>query len=181
MTVRSKIAMLVAEFFGTAVLATVAINVSRSQIGIGYFVAIGVGLTLGLLVLALGPASGGHFNPAVTLGLWTVRKVKTTVAIAYVGAQMLGGLAAWQLANYFSGSELRSIANADFDWKILVAEAIGALVFTFIVASAVFQNYKGTKAATLIGGGLFAGIVVASLASNAVLNPAIALANQSWS
>lgn len=181
MAMRSKIAMLVAEFLGTAVLATVAINVSRSQIGIGYFVAIGVGLTLGLLVLALGAASGGHFNPAVTIGLWTVRKVKTTVAIAYVGVQMLGGLAAWQLANYFSGAELRSIANTEFDWKILVAEAVGAFVFTFLIAAAVYQKFEGAKAATLIGGGLFIGVVVASLASNAVLNPAIALANQSWS
>lgn len=181
MTVRSKIAMLAAEFLGTAVLATVAINVSRSQIGIGYFVAIGVGLTLGLLVLALGPTSGGHFNPAVTIGLWTVRKVKSLVAVAYVAAQMLGGLAAWQLANYFAGSEIRSIANAEFDWRLLVAEAVGAFVFTFLVAAAVFQRYENGKAAALIGGGLTVGVIVASLASNAVLNPAIALANQSWS
>ena len=48
MTVRSRIAMLTAEFLGTAVLATVAINVSRSQIGIGYFIPIGVGLAFGL-------------------------------------------------------------------------------------------------------------------------------------
>lgn len=181
MTVRSKIAAIAAEFLGTAVLATVAINVSRSQIGIGYFVAIGVGLTLGLLVLALGPVSGGHFNPAVTIGLWTVRKTKTLVAIAYLAAQMLGGLAAWQLANYFVGDQLRSIANNTFDWKILVAEAVGTLVFTFLIASAVFQRYEGGKAAALIGGGLTIGVIVASLASNAVLNPAVALANQSWS
>lgn len=181
MTMRSKIAMLAAEFLGTAVLATVAINISRSQIGIGYFVAIGVGITLGMLVLALGQISGGHFNPAVTIGLWTVRKVKTVVALAFLAAQMLGGLAAWQLANYFIGDDLRSIANNSFDWKILVAEAIGTMVFTFIIASAVFQKYEGGKAAALIGGGLTIGVIVASLASNAVLNPAVALANQSWS
>lgn len=181
MTVRSKIAVLAAEFLGTATLATVAINVSRSQIGIGYFVAIGVGLALGLLVLALGPVSGGHFNPAVTIGLWTVRKVKTLVAVGYLAAQMLGGLAAWQLANYFAGQEIQSVANNTFDWKILVAEAVGTLVFTFLVASAVFQRYEGGKAAALIGGGLAVGVFVASLASNAVLNPAVALANQSWS
>ncbi|MFZ1324181.1 MAG: aquaporin [Candidatus Saccharimonadales bacterium] len=173
--------MLAAEFLGTATLATVAINVSRSQIGIGYFVAIGVGLTLGMLVLALGPVSGGHFNPAVTIGLWTVRKVKTLQAVSYLAAQMLGGLAAWQLANYFVGQELPSVANKSFDWKVLVAEAVGTLVFTFLVSSAVFQRYEGGKAAALIGGGLTIGVIVASSASNAVLNPAVALANQSWS
>jgi aquaporin Z len=181
MTVRSKIAILASEFLGTAVLATVAINISRSQIGIGYFVAIGVGLTLGLLVLALGPVSGGHFNPAVTIGLWTVRKVKSLTAITYITAQMLGGLAAWQLANYFAGQEIQSIANATRDWKILVVEGIATAVFTLLIAAAVFQKYEGAKAAGLIGGGLTVGVIIASQASNAVLNPAVALANQSWS
>jgi glycerol uptake facilitator-like aquaporin len=181
MTVRSRIAMLMAEFLGTAVLATVAINVSRSQIGIGYFVAIALGATLALLVLTFGSTSGGHFNPAVTIGLWTLRKIQTIQAIAYLAVQMLGGLAAWQLANYFVGDELRSIAGNAFDWKILVAEAVGAFVFTFAIAAATYQNFGSSKAATLIGGGLFMGVIVASLASNAVINPAIALANQSWS
>lgn len=180
MTVRSRIAMLAAEFLGTAVLATVAINVSRSQIGIGYFVAIGVGLALVLLVLALGPTSGGHFNPAVTIGLWTLRKINTVQAIAYIAVQMLGGLAAWQLAQYWIGGELRSVAGNEFEMKVLLAEAVGTFVFTFALASAVYQKYEGGKAATLMGGGLFLGIVAASLASNGVLNPAIALGNQSW-
>lgn len=180
MTVRSRIAMLAAEFLGTAVLATVAINVSRSQIGIGYFVAIGVGLALGLLVLALGPTSGGHFNPAVTIGLWTLRKIQTVQAIAYLAVQMLGGLAAWQLANYFVGQEIQSIAGNAFDWRVLVAEAVGTFVFTFSIAAAVYNRYEGGKAAALIGGGLFLGVIAASLASNGVLNPAIALGNQSW-
>lgn len=180
MTVRSRIAMLMAEFLGTAVLATIAINVSRSQIGIGYFVAIGVGLALALLVLTFGKVSGAHLNPAVTIGLWTVRKIGTIQALAYIAVQMLGGLAAWQLANYFVGQEIRSIAGSEFDWKVLVAEAVGAFVFTFAVAAAVYQNLENVSKAALIGGGLFLGIIAASLASNAVLNPAIALANQSW-
>lgn len=181
MTVRSRIAVLAAEFLGTAILATVAINVSRSQIGIGYFVAIGVGLALALLVLAFNKTSGAHLNPAVTIGLWTLRKIQTVQAIAYIAMQMLGGLAAWQLANYFVGQEIRSIAGAEFDWRVLVAEAVGTFVFTFAVAAAVYQSREDGHRAALIGGGFFLGIVVASLASNAVLNPAIALGNQSWS
>lgn len=181
MQMRSRIAMLLAEFLGTAVLATVAINVSRSQIGIGYFVAIAVGGALAFLIMAFGPTSGGHFNPAVTIGLWTLRQVNTIKAVAYVVVQMLGGLAAWQLAEYFINQPLQSIANTEFDWRILVAEAIGAAVFTMVIAAAVYQKYVGGRAAAVIGGGLFMGIVTASLASNAVINPAIALANQSWS
>ncbi len=180
MTVRSRIAMLAAEFLGTAVLATVAINVSRSQIGIGYFVAIGVGLALALLVLAFGRTSGAHLNPAVTIGLWTLRKIQTVQAISYIAMQMLGGLAAWQLANYFVGQEISSIAGGEFDWKVLVAEAVGTFVFTFMFAAAIYQNLEDGKRAALIGGGFFLGIIAASLASNAALNPAIALGNQTW-
>jgi glycerol uptake facilitator-like aquaporin len=181
MTVRSKIAMLVAEFLGTGILATAVINVARSQIGIGYFVAFSAAITLGVLTLMIGSTSGAHFNPAVTIGLWTVRKIQTLQAMAYLAAQMLGGLAAWRLAQYFTGQKLTNIAGKSFDWKILIAEAIGTFVFTFGIASALYQKYEGAKLATTIGASLFVGTVVASLASNAALNPAIALANQTWS
>lgn len=180
MTVRSRIAVLAAEFLGTAVLATVVINVSRSQIGIGYFVAIGVGLALAALVLAVGKTSGAHLNPAVTIGLWTLRKIQTVQALAYIAVQMLGGLAAWQLANYFAGSEIVALPTGEFDWKVLVAEAAGTFVFAFAIAAAVYQDLRLGQKAALIGGGLFLGIVVAAVASNAALNPAVALANQTW-
>ena len=181
MTVRSRIATLMAEFLGTAVLATVVINVSRSQIGIGYFVAIAVGLALALLVLMFGKVSGAHLNPAVTIGMWTVRKIGTIPAIGYIAVQMLGGLAAWQLANYWVGQEITQIAGNSFDWKVLIAEAVGAFVFTFAIAAAIYQEELDLgRRAAIIGGGLFLGVIAASLASNAILNPAIALANQSW-
>lgn len=180
MTVRQRVAMLVAEFMGTAVLATAVINVARSQVGIGYFVAFSAAIALTTLVLTLGSTSGGHFNPAVTLGMWTLRKIQTVQALAYIGMQMLGGFAAWRLAEYFMGTTLSSIAPKAFDWKILTAEMIGTLVFTFGIAAAVYQKYEGAKLASTIGLSLFAGIITASMASGAFLNPALALANQSW-
>lgn len=180
MTVRQRVAMLVAEFMGTAVLATAVINVARSQVGIGYFVAFSAAIALTTLVLTLGSTSGGHFNPAVTLGMWTLRKIQTVQALAYIGMQMLGGFAAWRLAEYFMGSTLTSIAPKSFDWKVMTAEMLGTLVFTFGIAAAVYQKYEGAKLASTIGLSLFAGIIVASMASGAFLNPALALANQSW-
>jgi glycerol uptake facilitator-like aquaporin len=181
MTTRAKVAMLAAEFVGTSVLAMSAINVARSQIGIGYFIAFSVAITYALLVLTLGSTSGGHFNPIVTIGLWTLRKVQTLQAIAYVAVQMLGGLVAWKVTEYFTGSALSNIAGENFDWKILVAEALGAFIFTFAVAAAVYQRFEGSKLAAAIGMAFFVGTILASLASNAVLNPAVALGDQSWS
>lgn len=180
MTVRSKIAMVVAEFLGTAILATSAINVARSQIGIGYFVAFSVAITFGVLTLIFNATSGAHFNPAVTIGMWTLRKIKTLQALSFIAAQMLGGYAAWQLAQYFTGQELTNIAGKAFNWKILVAEMVGTFVLTFGIAAAIYQRYEGGKLAVTVGASLFAGVIVASLASNAALNPALALGNQTW-
>lgn len=180
MTVRSKIAMLMAEFLGTGILATAVINVARSQIGIGYFVAFSVAITFGVLTLIFNATSGAHFNPAVTIGMWTLRKIRTMQALAFIAAQMLGGLAAWRLAEYFTGQALTNIAGKNFDWKVLVAEMLGTFVLTFGIAAAVYQRYEGGKLAATVGASLFAGVILASLASNATLNPAIALAGQSW-
>jgi glycerol uptake facilitator-like aquaporin len=181
MTVRSKIAVVMAEFLGSAILATSAINVARSQIGIGYFVAFSVAITFGVLTLIFNATSGAHFNPAVTLGMWTLRKIKTLQAIVFIAAQMLGGFAAWKLAEYFTGQALTNIAGKAFNWKVLVAEMVGTFVLTFGIAAALYQKYEGSKLAVTVGASMFAGIIVASLASNATLNPVLALANQSWS
>lgn len=180
MSMRTKVAVLAAEFLGTSVLAMSVINIARSQIGIGYFIAFSAAISYVLLVLALGPTSGGHFNPIVTLGMWTLRKIQTLQAIAYVAVQMLGGLVAWKLTEYFTGSTLSNIAGDNFEWRVLWAEFMGAFVFTFAVAAAVYHRYEGSKLAATMGMALFVGIILASLASNAILNPAVALANQSW-
>ena len=62
---RDNIAALIAELFGTAVLTIVVLTVSRT-LGYPYFVAIAAGLTLMVLVSALGKTSGAQLNPAVT-------------------------------------------------------------------------------------------------------------------
>jgi aquaporin Z len=178
MVSRQKVAMVVAELMGVIVLVT-AVYAMVARTTFPLFGGIAAGLTLGVLVHTIGTASGAHVNPAITLGLWSVRKVKTLTALVYIAAQMLGGLAAWALINYFLGTHIQSMANK-FEWKILVAEAVGALVFGFGVASAIYQRYEGARAAFTIGGSLTLGMLVASLASNAIVNPAVALGLQSW-
>ncbi len=74
---------------GSAVLAAAFPNV-----GIGL---LGVSLAFGLTVLtgayALGPVSGGHFNPAVSVGLWTGGRFPTSLLLPYVVAQVIGAVA----------------------------------------------------------------------------------------
>lgn len=182
MTQRNKMGMIVAEFFGTAMLTSTVLAQANSNVIVNktWFVAATAGLTLAVLVLAIGRVSGAHVNPAVTIGLWTLRKIETTTAIVYIASQVLGAAVALRLFQYFQGDVLPNIAGK-FDWRIFVAEAIGTLVFTFGIAAAVTQKLKGYQAAFTIGTSLMLGALIASTASNGILNPAVSLGVNSWS
>ncbi len=172
-------AMIVAEFMGTFVLtsAVYAVIVQRLP---ALFVAGAAGATLGLVSLTVGAFSGAQINPAVTIGLWSIRKIQTAQAAVFLAVQFLGAAVAWRLNEYFLGEPLQKLAQSGMNWKIFTAEAVGAFVFTFGIASAVYQGYKGLKLATTFGASLGLGILVASIGGNGVLNPAVALGIQSW-
>ncbi len=177
---RNKIADIVAEFMGTAVLSLAVLSMSIYKT-LPYFPAGAAAFTFALMVLVIGPISGAHLNPALTLGRWTLRTISSLEALVYIIAQMLGGLAAWRLGSYLLNSPLKNSAASKMDWRVFVAEAIGALIFGFAVAAAVKRGYDGLQSAAIQGSGLFIGILVASLGSLGVLNPAVALGTQSWS
>jgi len=179
MTGKDKWAMIVAELIGTAILAMVVYTmIARTSFPL--FAALGAGATLGLLSVTMGWGDGGvHLNPAVTLSLWTQKKTQTAAAVVAIAAQLLGGLAAWALLNYFLGHNLQSTAGK-FEWKVLAAEAMGAGVFTFGVAASALQKMSQASAAVVAGTSLFLGIMVASIGSSAIINPAVALGIQSW-
>ncbi|MEX0371222.1 MAG: aquaporin [Tateyamaria sp.] len=54
--------------------------------------AIATGCMLYVIITVLGPISGAHFNPAVTLAFWLRREISTRAALAYVSVQVFGGL-----------------------------------------------------------------------------------------
>lgn len=91
---------LLAEFFGTFWLVfggcgAAVFAAGVPDIGIGL---VGVSLAFGLTVLtmayAVGHISGGHFNPAVTLGLWASGRFSSKEIVPYIGAQLIGATAA---------------------------------------------------------------------------------------
>lgn len=122
----SLFATLAAEFFGTFLLvlggvgsALLAANYGASlngtSLGIGF---LGVSLAFGLSVMAgayaFGPISGGHFNPAVTLGLAVARRFPWKDTGGYIVAQVLGGLVATSILALI-GSSLRGWFSAAHD------------------------------------------------------------------
>ena len=175
---KNKLAMLVSEFLGTGVLALAVLALTHSQLSLPYFVATAAGLALTIMVVALAGISGAVFNPALTVGLWTVRKLRTLQALSYIIAQFAGAAAAWYLFVYFT--KLEDVKNnGTYDAHILVAE--GTFVFSFAVASAVYQRVSLGLKAFMVGGGLVAGALVASLGSAGILNPAVAMSLHQWS
>jgi glycerol uptake facilitator-like aquaporin len=178
---RTKVTAIVAEFLGVATLTSVILAVSKSGVGFSLFIASAVGVSAGVLGLVVAGVSAPQFNPAVTLGLWTARKVPTPQAVMNIAAQFLGGYVALRLYEYLVNQPLTTIAAKSFDWRVLVSEAVGAFVLTFVIAAVVYQNYKGVRLAIAFGGAFFIGMMVASIASNGIVNPAIALGLKSWS
>jgi glycerol uptake facilitator-like aquaporin len=178
MFTKQHIAALTGEFIGTAVLVLTVLALVNSQIPFVFFIAIAAGLALGMMVLTLGRISGLHFNPAVSIGLWTVREISTLRMLFYIIAQLFGALAALSLFNYLLGRDSWTLQTPTFDAQVLVAEVVGTAVFTLGIAAAVAQKFTGGAKAAVIGGSLTVGIFIASVASPAFLNPAVALANQ---
>lgn len=176
---RQKIAALVAEFLGAGVLTLLVLSVQRSTIGVPFFVAIAAGLTVTAMMFTVASVSGGHFNPAITLGLWTARKVTTARAIVYIAAQLLGAWAAYYLYTYFVHNSLQPIGG-HYSGRILVAEAVGTGIFAFGWASALYQRYSAAVTASVAGLTYMLGIIAASSASIGLLNPALALGTRAW-
>ncbi|TNJ44598.1 aquaporin Z [Tamlana fucoidanivorans] len=91
---------LFAEFFGTFWLVfggcgSAVFAAGYPELGIGFVgVAFAFGLTVLTMAYAVGHISGGHFNPAVSLGLWAGGKFDTKDLLGYIVAQLVGGIIA---------------------------------------------------------------------------------------
>jgi aquaporin Z len=101
---------IVAEFFGTFWLVfggcgAAIFAAAFPNLGIGFLgVSAAFGLTVLTMAYAVGHISGGHFNPAVTLGLWSAGRCANKHVIPYIIAQVIGAiLAAWALWTIASG------------------------------------------------------------------------------
>ncbi len=124
-------------------------------------IALAHGLTLAVMIYALGHISGIHINPAVTVAMKVTGKIDTMDAIGYILAQLAGAvLAALMLKSIFnsgqgSGYLGMTTLNSDFHMtpaKGLLCEAVGTfLFFTVIFGAAVDGRTAGNMAGLAIG------------------------------
>src|SRR3954453_17701376 len=99
----------VAEFFGTFWLVfggcgSAVLAAAWPGLGIGFLgVSFAFGLTVLTMAYAVGHVSGGHFNPAVTLGLWSAGRCANKHVVPYIIAQVIGAVVAaatlWVIAS----------------------------------------------------------------------------------
>jgi glycerol uptake facilitator-like aquaporin len=176
---KRRVAPLVAEFLGTGLLAMVALVMTETT-AVSYFVATSLALTIAVIVVFFGGVSGAHVNPAVTFGMWTARKISTLRAVGYIVAQFLGALGTWQLFQYLADKSLPAKATT-YSTHILIAEAVGTAILAMGVTAAVTRGLDAAQSALTVAAAIFTGVLVASIASAAYINPAIALAERSWS
>lgn len=115
-----------AEFLGTFWLtfggcgaAVVSLFLPQVGVGIGVLgVAIAFGLSVLTMAYAVGHISGGHFNPAVTVGVWAAGRFEGSEVVPYVAAQVVGAIAAaallFVIASGAPGFELGRFAANGF-------------------------------------------------------------------
>jgi aquaporin Z len=145
-------------------------------------VAMAHGLAIAILVSALGHISGGHFNPAVTIGFWVTKRLNTMDVILYWAAQLAGAIAAaYLLKAVIPEDTWRAVAlgapalSRDFPvWAGMMLEGV-ATFFLVLTVFATAVDERGTfRAIAGFGIGLvFAlGIIVAGPFTGGALNPA---------
>ena len=124
-------------FFGVG--AVCADRFLQTSGGIGLLgVALASGLAMAIMVSALGHLSGGHFNPAITIGFWVTKRIGTLDAFLYWAAQILGGIAAaFLLRSIIPEETWRAVALGTpsllRDFPVLSAMVLEGVVSFFLV------------------------------------------------
>jgi MIP family channel proteins len=142
-------------------------------------VALAHGLALAVLASALGAVSGGHLNPAVTLGVWIMGRITPMGAALYVVAQLAGGLAAglalkavfadsWQASNVGTpalGAGVTPLLG-------IVVEAVLTALLLLVVIGTTVDSRAPKLGGLAVGLAVTADILVGGPLTGAAMNPA---------
>jgi aquaporin Z len=164
-------------FAGTAVVITDNFPAGKGGV-LG--IALATGLMLALGITATMSISGGHLNPAVTLGFLSTKRIEPKTALAYIGAQLAGGLAGAFLTRLLIPNNVGRLLSDGLPIINSNVQLGGAMmieaVMTFFLMSAVMGTVVNPKAPKQ--GGLWVGLTVVAMIilggplTGGVMNPA---------
>jgi len=179
----------IAEFIGTFVLVsviTLVVSLFVNAQGTGSDWAV-VGLVhflvLFMLVQTIGSISGAHVNPAVTLALLALRKIRPNDAAVYILLQLAGAVAGALLTKFLLIDDLADQQNVGANavnlsilgstFAAVIAEGVGTFFLVWAVV-AVAVNPRATRdwAGLVIGGTLGFGVMIFGPLTGGALNPA---------
>ncbi|MEM0976567.1 MAG: MIP/aquaporin family protein [Pseudomonadota bacterium] len=171
----------VAEFLGTAfLLATVigsgimgdALSPDNAAVAL-LGNTIPTGAILFVIITTLGPISGAHFNPAVTLAFWMRRQIATREALIYVVVQIVGGCLGVILANIMFDLDAIMISEKV---RASSGQYLSEVIATFGLVFVIFAGikYRPEAVPTLVG--LYITAAYWFTASTSFANPAVTIA-----
>jgi aquaporin Z len=183
---------LFAEFFGTFWLVfggcgSAIFAAAFPELGIGFAgVALAFGLTVLTMAYAVGHISGGHFNPAVSLGLWAGGKFSTKELPGYIVSQLVGAIAAAGVlyiivsgklgftdVGGFAANGYDTLSPGGFSMtSALIAEFVLTAFFLFIILGSTNSRAPKGFAPIAIGLGLTLIHLISIPITNTSVNPA---------
>jgi aquaporin Z len=172
---------LVVEAIGTFFLVFTIGQTMKGPNGADQFAALAIGSALMVMVYAGGHFSGGHYNPAVTLGVTLRGKQTWAEAIPYMVAQVIGAVIAAGLVLFVKGSGGPAPPPASAPEYNVAAKALVEFLFTFALVYVVLNaaTAKGTAGNSFYGLAIGFTVVVGALAvgpvSGGAFNPAVAV------
>lgn len=180
-----------AEFFGTFWLVlggcgSAVLAAAFPELGIGFVgVALAFGLTVLTMAYAVGHISGGHFNPAVSFGLWAGGRFNGKELAPYIIAQVLGGLAGagilYLIATGKDGFEVGGFAANGYGehspggysmQAALITEVVMTFFFLIVIMGATHKNASAKFGGIAIGLALTLIHLISIPVTNTSVNPA---------
>ncbi|WP_336488577.1 aquaporin Z [Methylobacterium nigriterrae] len=180
-----------AEFFGTFWLTfggcgAAVLSAAYPELGIGFLgVAFAFGLTVLTMAYAVGHISGGHFNPAVTLGLWSAGRCANHHVLPYVVSQVVGavvaagvlfviasGKAGW-VPNGFASNGYGDLSPGKYGVvSCVITEVLATFFFLFIIIGTTSKGAAVGFAGIPIGFALVLIHLISIPVTNTSVNPA---------
>ena len=172
---------LVAEALGTLLLlaAVVGSGVMAENLADGNDAVallgntLATGAILAVLITMLGPVSGGHFNPAVTVSFLVRREIGPGIAAAYIGVQLVGALAGVALAHLMFDIDVVQVSTKA---RTGVGQWLAEAVATFGLVATILGTLKARPSAVAAMVGLYISAGYWFTASTSFANPAVTVA-----